>query len=213
MVQGTDDTYRIVFGAKHGEQYKFLGLFKSAEVNESGYKYLYRIHKLVSTSIDVSELNEDIIKNSILEDAKQILTIPNLKETEKKVFGKVRIGQSIYRDNMIAKYKCQCVVCGLGIKDLLVASHIKEWFESEDIEKVDHENGLLLCAMHDALFDRHLITFSPDGKICISKRLSKDDCRLCNLNENTSLSISPDMQKYMAFHRDKFFKQEQNFQK
>lgn len=204
--------YRIVFGAKHGENYRFLGVFKSAEVNETGYNYLYRIHKRVTTFIDVSVLDESSFDNSIIEDVRQILTIPNLKETERKVFGKIRIGQGIFRENMLSKYKCRCAICGLGVKDLLVSSHIKEWFESNDKEKVDHENGLLLCAMHDALFDKHLISFNQDGKICISKHLTEPEKLLCNINENIFISMSDKTKEYMKFHYDKFLKQEKSFQ-
>lgn len=148
---------------------------------------------------------------TIIEEVEQILTIPSLKETERKIIGKVRIGQGIFRENLISKYKCSCVLCGLCVKDLLVSSHIKEWYESNDTEKIDHENGLLLCVMHDALLDKHLITFDQDGKICISKHMTEQDKILCNINENISIFMSDKTKEYMKFHYNKFIEREKEF--
>ena len=47
--------------------------------------------------------------------------------------------------------------------------------QSSKEERIDANNGLLLCANHDALFDRHLISFEPDtGNICISASIDDD---------------------------------------
>lgn len=38
----------------------------------------------------------------------------------------------------------------------LVASHIKTWSHSNNIDRLDIQNGLLLCPNHDALFDKDI---------------------------------------------------------
>src|ERR1700730_15635390 len=45
-------------------------------------------------------------------------------------------------------------------------------------ERLDPENGILLAAHIDALFDRGLITFLDDGAMLISKRVSDHDPKL-----------------------------------
>lgn len=76
---------------------------------------------------------------------------------------KIRIGQSYYRDALIKKNRCQCALCNITTKKILVASHIKEFSECQDEERYDISNGLLLCANHDKLFDKHLISFDKEG--------------------------------------------------
>ena len=60
----------------------------------------------------------------------------------------------------------------------LIASHIKPWACSESGEKLDIDNGLLLCPNHDALFDSGYISFDENGVIMISEHLKRDDAIL-----------------------------------
>ena len=54
---------------------------------------------------------------------------------------------------MLKKYHSKCCLCGVDDDALLVASHIKPWAKSDEHEKLDLDNGLLLCPNHDKLFD------------------------------------------------------------
>ena len=77
---------------------------------------------------------------------------------------------------------------------MLRASHIKEWSESSREERIDANNGLLLCANHDALFDRHLISFEPDtGNICISASIDTEQRNALNISESARIAISDQM--------------------
>lgn len=52
------------------------------------------------------------------------------------------------------------------VPDILHATHAKPWADSEsDNECLDVLIGFLLCANHDALFDRGLITFTSGKNI------------------------------------------------
>ena len=77
-------------------------------------------------------------------------------------------------------YEGRCCVTGLGVEQLLVASHIKPWAVADPItERVNVENGLLLNSLHDAAFDRGLITIDRDYRLVMSHKLetlvNKDD--------------------------------------
>ena len=57
------------------------------------------------------------------------------------------------------------MLSGVGKQELLIASHIKSWKDSEDYERTDINNGLLLNPTYDALFDKHLIGFEDSGRL------------------------------------------------
>ena len=46
--------------------------------------------------------------------------------------------------------------------ELLIASHIKPWRDSNDEERLDACNGLLLAAHVDKAFDRYLLSFREE---------------------------------------------------
>ena len=127
------------------------------------------------------------------------------KETEKQALIKVRLGHSKLREDII-KIKSECEICGLSHNKLLIASHIKPWAKSDNIEKLDFENILLLCPMHDALFDKGFISFDDNGKILISKELNEVEQALVNINEDSCINIVSEKQKeYLKYHRDNIF--------
>ncbi len=83
----------------------------------------------------------------------------------------VRRGQEFFRRTVLANYQGKCALTGLGHPALLRASHIVGWAEAPQ-ERVSVRNGIALNAMHDAAFDRHLMTFDDDGRMVIGKRLA-----------------------------------------
>lgn len=103
----------------------------------------------------------------ILNDYKGIYDkIPN--ETERKGLVTSRVGQGAYRKRIIHRWEYKCAVTSFDKLNILVASHIVPWSESNDSERLDVHNGLLLSPNYDALFDRHLISFENNGKIILS---------------------------------------------
>lgn len=88
-----------------------------------------------------------------------------------------RLNQNKFRDKIIKKFKCKCQLCLNECKNesLLVASHIKPWAKSSEAERLNENNGLLLCPNHDKLFDQGYISFKDSGEILISKKLSNEE--------------------------------------
>lgn len=130
---------------------------------------------------------------------------PENKETEKQALIKIRLGHSKLRERVLESKK-ECDICGLNHPKLLVASHIKVWAQSDNEEKLDEENILLLCSMHDALFDKGLISFDDNGKILISSSFSENNQALSNVNEDSSINIVSEKQKeYLKWHRENIF--------
>lgn len=131
--------------------------------------------------------------------------IEALRGAEKDAVVKQRLGQSIFKKNLLEKYY-SCCLCGMDELGLLIASHIKPWSKSNDKEKLDTNNGLLLCPAHDKAFDLGYISFDENGSIMISKTLNKHNRKMLNIDEQKSIRIDEQMKKYMDYHRKNKFK-------
>ncbi|SET45542.1 HNH endonuclease [Natronincola peptidivorans] len=124
-----------------------------------------------------------------------------MDETEKAGIRKSRIGQGLFRNKLLANTR-ECAICGLAIKELLIASHCKPWKDCSDIERLDVHNGILLCPTHDALFDKGLITFQDDGRIIISNRIKEKEYRLLNISKEIRLPFKKEQLPYIKWHRE-----------
>lgn len=111
-----------------------------------------------------------------------------------------------FKKQLKQKYQNACCLCRLNIESLLIASHIKPWAQSNLTEKVDINNGLLLCHNHDALFDKYLITFDKLGKIIIHPNIEQHQYQLLNLHPLMGISLTDEMDTYMQHHREIFSK-------
>ena len=129
----------------------------------------------------------------------------DIGETEKLRLIKSRVGQGVYRKNLI-KVEDKCRVTGLSDSNYLIASHIKPWGHSDDNEKLDGNNGLLLSPHIDKLFDNGYISFSNDGNMLISTRLNTDVLTTWNINKVLNIGSFNRKQKvYLEYHRTNIF--------
>ena len=69
-----------------------------------------------------------------------------------------RLGQGAFRSALMSR-RPKCSLTGIALQDVLIASHINPWSRSNNLERLDPENGILLCANIDRLFDQGLISF------------------------------------------------------
>ena len=169
---------------------------KSEEIKKAALDYI----SYIKDGSYVSLQNE-------AEEIDRIYEEERLAETERDVVAKARIGQGLFRDKLIQRDGC-CVMCGIRNKDLLRASHIKPWKDCKDSdEKLNEDNGLLLCSIHDSLFDRGLICFDDAGKIMISERLSDADREILGMDEGFVLSMSDGMSRFMKWRRKSLLKE------
>ena len=187
-----------------------LDLGKKNVVDERGEKYAGYYRFDIDTLVYLDGILDLLRRtNSVLLDdsAKIIAEIENtdIVGTEKDALVKVRVNQGVFRDQLLKKYT-KCCLCGVGDASFLIASHIKPWAESESNEKLDLENGFLLCPNHDKLFDGGWISFDDDGKIMVSVALQHNDKIFMNIQEDMKITISEKNRQYLQFHRKKIFK-------
>ncbi|WP_263703490.1 HNH endonuclease [Bacillus thuringiensis] len=128
-----------------------------------------------------------------------------LDKTEKESVVKARIGQSIFKKVLLAVEK-KCKLCGVSDERFLVASHIKRWSQSDNHERLDVNNGLLLCPNHDSLFDKGYISFDNDGTILISGTLDEMTKVFLNINKTMNIRMNEGQWEYMEWHRENIFK-------
>ncbi|MCP3721414.1 HNH endonuclease [Paraburkholderia sp. CNPSo 3281] len=113
--------------------------------------------------------------DSIESDLRAILKDQSKTETERLAELAVRLGQGKFRADLLREFGNACSATRLAVPAALRASHIVPWKKADHDERRDPKNGLLLSANLDALFDRHMITFGPDGKLQMSALLAPHD--------------------------------------
>ena len=123
-------------------------------------------------------------------------------KTERKGLVTSRVGQGFYRQELIKKFDNKCAVTGINVEEILIASHIVPWRHSNDEERLDVDNGILLSPLYDSLFDKNLISFEDNGKIIISEKV-QDKELISLINFNAKIKISEGMKKYLNEHRSK----------
>lgn len=130
----------------------------------------------------------------------QIRHLPQTTEAERLVVQ--RVGQNIFREALLDFWQGRCCVTGLAIPSLLRASHIKPWAACEtDEERLDVFNGLLLAPHLDALFDGGWMTFSPEGELVFSSRLSFDDKKRLGIDSfNGRIHLNKEHLEYLDYH-------------
>ncbi len=158
-------------------------------------EFLNRLSQLPPTyeRDEVEEINEVIHE------------FDNLSPTEKKNLVKSRIGQGKYRDKLVDLWK-SCSVSGCTEISILRASHIKPWRDSDNIERLDVYNGLLLTPNLDVTFDKGLITFSDSGEISISTFLNMDTRDKLGIDEGMKIrSLEKQHKVFLKYHRNHIF--------
>jgi len=90
-------------------------------------------------------------------------TNDNSRRSYLTVSVKQRVHQRSFRERVLRAYKGQCALCRLKHAELLDAAHIIP--DSEEGGEPIVSNGLSLCKIHHAAFDKHILGITPDYTI------------------------------------------------
>lgn len=135
--------------------------------------------------------------------------------TERQALVQARIGQGRFRSDVTRLWgKGEvCALTGIALPEMLIASHIKPWRDSDDAQRLDPANGLLLAVHADKLFDRYLLSFNlVRGELqCVIAPTARLAARSAGLAEgkalNTahlSLTMGRRLETYMEGHHRRF---------
>ncbi len=76
------------------------------------------------------------------------------------VLTRQRLHQQTFRQRVLRAYRESCAICRLRHDELLEAAHILP--DSHPLGEPTVTNGLALCKLHHAAFDRHILGIHPD---------------------------------------------------
>ena len=158
-------------------------------------------HALMSESV--------VIETRELDDDMPVISKPIQTDREATVL--VRLCQSFFRKSVLTAYDNKCCLCGLDLVPLLMASHIIPWSVGVE-QRVDPQNGLCLCRLHDAAFDRGLIGIKENFEIALSSKLRKSQSSFVVLtlhNYEHKLLMKPrrlaPRREYLSWHLNNVF--------
>jgi hypothetical protein len=143
--------------------------------------------------------------NSPLADIDDVLADKSIPETVKHQLVKARVGQGLFRSNVL-RSEAGCRVTGVTDPDFLIASHIKPWKVSDNTERLAGANGLMLAPHIDRLFDRGLVSFANDGSLLVSQKLPESVLKAWSITPRViKKPLSPAQQVFMRYHREHVF--------
>jgi putative restriction endonuclease len=85
---------------------------------------------------------------------------------------KIRLHQQLFREKVLSAYRNRCSFCQLKHQELLDAAHILPDSDPEGHPVVN--NGLALCKLHHAAFDKYFIGIRPDFVIQIREDIRNE---------------------------------------
>lgn len=137
----------------------------------------------------------------VVDDIEQLQRAPGLVETERAQLVQARVGQGLFRSQVLLRNP-ECRVTHVADKRLLRASHIKAWRDCDNRERLDGANGLMLAPHVDALFDLALMSFEDNGAMLIRRDLSMEVLRLWAIPPSRDpRPFEQDQCRYLDTHR------------
>ena len=162
------------------------------------------LHRLLRRAFQLSRTLPDALLHVFKTETSNL---PRTTEAERLVIQ--RVGQDIFRSGLFEYWDGRCAITGLGVPELLRASHIKPWADCEtDAQRLDVFNGLLLAAHLDAAFDAGFITIAEDGNVLSAESLPSGARSVLGLHESPQIDgLRRAHQRYLAWHRGIIFRQ------
>ncbi len=148
----------------------------------------------------VSELADDWVESSIRRRT-------DLSPQQKQQLIRARRGLGVFRRSL-EQIETACRLTGLLDRRHLRACHIKPWSVSDDQEKIDGCNGLLLSPHIAHLFTRGYISFSDQGDLLASRYLNPAILTSWSLRMPMKVGVfQPRQRLYLDYHRREVFDQ------
>lgn len=128
-----------------------------------------------------------------------------ISETEKEQLVRSRVGQGLFRARVLEK-ESRCRFTGVVDQSLLIASHIKPWKDSDNNDRLNGDNGLMLAPHVDKLFDRGWISFADNGDVLIAEKATAVISKW-GLSAVTNVgAFTKKQQIFLRYHRAHVFK-------
>ena len=178
-------------------------LLPSGAAGALGVSDIAALHRLLRRGFQLSRTLPDGLLHVF---ETETANLPRATEAERLVVQ--RVGQDIFRRGLLEYWDGRCAITGLGVPDLLRASHIKPWVDcNTDAERLDVFNGLLLAPHLDAAFDSGFITIEEDGAVLLSDALPSHARSALGLDGALKVhGLHRAHEHYMPWHRSRIFR-------
>lgn len=133
----------------------------------------------------------------------------SLPETTRQAVVQARRGQGLFKQRVL-QIEQRCRLTGVDRLEHLRASHCKPWRDSDNTERLDGENGLLLTPDADHLFDRGFLSFDDSGRVLVSPVAHIPSLKAMGLDPSSLSTVgafSSGQRNYLSFHRKNVFLQ------
>ena len=137
---------------------------------------------------------------------------PSIPETERESLIIARRGQGLFKERVM-RIEYFCRVTKVDNPVHLRASHCKPWRDSNNEERLDGENGLLLTPSIDHLFDRGFISFENSGRLIISPVAQRESLLKMGVNTEDAVNVggfSSGQRSFLDYHRNSVFLKARN---
>ena len=131
----------------------------------------------------------------------------SIPPTEREALVMARRGQGKFRQQ-VSRIEGMCRITRVDKPEHLRASHCKPWRDSNNEERLDGENGLLLTPTIDHLFDRGFISFESNGDLLVSPVAHKLSLERMGVETSRKLNVggfSSGQKRFLEFHRGSVF--------
>ena len=127
-----------------------------------------------------------------------------IPDTEREALIIARRGQGLFKQRVM-EIETRCRITGVMNPIHLRASHCKPWRDSDNQERLNGENGLLLTPTIDHLFDRGFISFEDSGVLIVSpvahvpslNRMGVETNRIVNVG-----TFTEGQRQFLDYHRE-----------
>lgn len=212
------DTFVLLFELTEKEKNMFILLEKNpafysilGKINKSYEEHLKRVRKRLVDQKKYVPNNLDPMKSFIDDEITRRQQAAWRKMLANEMMGYTQIDGRVF---------CPLTYIGADFESLgalFVASHIKGFSDPETTneEKYDINNGMLLSANADALFDKHLISIDENKNLVFSYLLSDDILKqqLLLLHPIFAPILNENRMKYLKYHYQVFQKKEEERKK
>jgi putative restriction endonuclease len=126
--------------------------------------------------------------------------------TQRQALVQARRGQGKFKER-VRQLEHSCRITKVDNQTHLIASHCKPWRDSEDDERLDGENGLLLTPSMDHLFDRGFISFEDNGDLIVSPVADEKSLHRMGVPSTPQNvgGFSQGQRHYLEYHRKSVF--------
>jgi putative restriction endonuclease len=127
-----------------------------------------------------------------------------IRETERVALVQARRGQGLFRYN-VRSIERACRITRVERMEHLIASHVQPWRDSNNEQRLDGENGLLLTPTVDHLFDKGFISFEDSGQVILSPVADQKSLKRMGIDPEDPVNVgafSEGQRRYLEFHRE-----------